>query len=316
MAARKATAFALAIIAIVLMISSDTLAAGSRGVTVKPKAGKLASEGRLYETGHALVIGVDAYRDQVCPRMQRKVSVGTPDGTISRSYQPGDTFKDCADCPEMIVVPVDSFMMGDLNGVGDNHEKPVHRVTFEWPFAVGVYEVTQAEWRAVMGNNPSKYKGDRNPVELVSWDDAKEFLKTLSEKTGKEYRLLSEAEWEYVARAKSRTEYPWGDDIDSSKANYGNKVGTRAVGSYGANEFGLYDTAGNVWEWIEDCWTGTYNFAPSNGSSWGEDCSLRGLRGGSWRSDPRHLRSAIRIWDTPSERGATLGFRIARTVSW
>ncbi len=182
---------------------------------------------------------------------------------------PGKTFKDCADCPEMVVIPSGSFRMGDLAGDGYSREKPVHRVTIPRPFAVGKYEVTQAEWRAVMGSNPSRFKGDRNPVEMVSWDDAKDFVRKLSAKTGKTYRLLSEAEWEYAARAGTQSKYLCGNGdgclsgVAWYPSNSGN--GTHPVGSKGGNAFGLHDMHGNVWEWVEDCRHKSYAGAPTDG---------------------------------------------------
>jgi len=235
--------------------------------------------------------------------------------------KPGAVFKDCETCPEMVVIPSGSFKMG---GKGSSKEKPVHEVKIGYSFAVGKYEVTQAEWEAVMGKNPSEFKGARKPVENVSWEDAKSFVKKLSEQTGKEYRLLSESEWEYMARAGSTTKYPWGDETDSSKAKYkplGSppKDGTVPVGSYSANAFGVNDTAGNVWEWVEDCYHKTYKDAPIDGSAWlsasGGDCEWRALRGGSWGSAPEFLRSAYRYENEASGRGWVLGFRIARTLS-
>ena len=177
-----------------------------------------------------------------------------------------------------------------------------------YSFAVGKYEVTQAEWEAVMGKNPSEFKGARKPVEMVSWEDAKSFIKKLSEQTGKEYRLLSESEWEYMARAGSTTKYPWGDEIDSSKAKYESKDGseesTVPVGSYSANAFGVYDTAGNLYEWVEDCDHESYKDAPIDGSAWLSEnegnCEKRVLRGGSWFNVGTNLRSALRGSNTPS----------------
>jgi len=234
------------------------------------------------------------------------------------TMEPGAVFKDCKTCPEMVVIPAGSFNMGDLSGKGEYREKPVHEVKIGYSFAVGKYEVTQAEWEAVMSKNPSHFKGARKPVENVSWDDAKSFVKKLSAQTGKEYRLLSESEWEYMARAGSTTKYPWGDEIDSSKANYASER-TVPVGSYSANAFGVYDTAGNVAERVEDCWHETYEDAPTDGSAWlsasGGDCERRVLRGGSWRNNPRYVRSARRggIYATYRVNGS--GFRIARTLS-
>ena len=152
----------------------------------------------------------------------------------------------------MVVIPAGSFKMGDLSGAGSSDETPVHEVKISYSFAVSKYEVTQAEWEAVMGKNPSEFKGARRPVHKVSWEDAKSFVKKLSEQTGKEYRLLSESEWEYMARAGSTTEYPWGDEIDSSKAKYDSEDGPVPVGSYSANAFGVHDTAGNLYERVED----------------------------------------------------------------
>ncbi|MDB3953889.1 formylglycine-generating enzyme family protein [Alphaproteobacteria bacterium] len=237
------------------------------------------------------------------------------------SMEPGAVFKDCETCPEMVVIPAGLFGMGDMSGEGDSDEKPVHEVRIGYSFAVGKYEVTQAEWEAVMGKNPSEFKGAKRPVEKVSWEDAKSFVKKLSEQTGKEYRLLSESEWEYMARAGSTTKYPWGDEIDSSKAKYESKDGseesTVPVGSYSANAFGVYDTAGNVSEWVEDCWHKNYKDAPTDGSAWtsGGDCSKRFLRGGSWINFPGDLRSANRGRVDATKRYYNLGFRIARTLA-
>ncbi|MEQ8740724.1 MAG: SUMF1/EgtB/PvdO family nonheme iron enzyme [Hoeflea sp.] len=236
-------------------------------------------------------------------------------------------FRDCSDCPEMVMVPAGGFRMGDLDGGGDSDEKPVRTVTIPRPFAVGRYEVTQAEWRAVMGNNPSEFKGDRNPVENVSWDDVQEFIRRLNAKTGKRYRLPSEAEWEYAARAGTETAYHWGNRASHDHANYGTDNccnglaegadrwwNTSPVGSFPANAFGLYDTAGNVFEWVEDCWNESYAGAPSDGSAWtAGDCSRRVLRGGSWDFKPRDIRAAIRLRSTTGIRYNGSGFRIART---
>ncbi len=229
--------------------------------------------------------------------------------------RPGKTFKDCRDCPEMVVIPPGSFRMGALAGGGYDGEKPVRTVRIGYSIAVGRYEVTQAEWQAVMGSNPSYYKGSRNPVETVSWNDAKDFVRKLSARTGKSYRLLSEAEWEYVARAGSSTKYPWGNGISSSQAKFGGGDGTVPVGSYRPNAFGLYDTVGNVWEWTEDCWHGNYNGAPTNGSAWTSGSGkARIYRGGSWVDVPWNLRSAVRLRYGPGGSLSGLGFRLARML--
>ncbi|MBT5527205.1 MAG: SUMF1/EgtB/PvdO family nonheme iron enzyme [Rhodospirillaceae bacterium] len=193
-------------------------------------------------------------------------------GVYPKSYRPGDTFKDCDDCPEMVVIPPGQFRMGDLSGGGDKDEKPAHDVRIDYSFSVGKFEVTQAQWHSVMEYNPSYFEGSRRPVERVSWEDAKSFVNRLRNKTGKDYRLLSEAEWEYVVRAGTTTQYHWGDNFDGGKVAKGSV--TEPVGRYAPNAFGLYDMHGNVWEWVEDCLHDGYAGAPSDGSAWisGGDC--------------------------------------------
>lgn len=201
-------------------------------------------------------------------------SSSAPAATAAAPDKPvmGNTIKDCADCPEMVVIPAGSFQMGaDKNfEEASDSEGPVHRVEVK-SFLMGKYEVTQTEWVAVMGGNPSEFKGRTRPVEHVSWNDAQEFIRRLNAKTGKEYRLPSEAEWEYAARAGSQSAWSFGDDkgqlgnhawyIDNS----GNE--THPVGQLQANKFGLFDMHGNVWEWVQDCWHFNYRGAPSDGSA-------------------------------------------------
>ena len=254
-----------------------------------------------------------------------------PKAQISQpqAVKPGAVFKDCDECPEMVVIPAGSFMMGSPPDpeqdpfsnakpvkVGEDNEKPQHRVNIQ-SFAIGKYEVTQEQWFAVMGNNPSSNKGRTLPVENVSWNDAQLFVQKLSQKTGKKYRLPSEAEWEYAARGGSTTTYPWGNsDAElhvyawfSAIANATNPVGLKKP-----NQFGLYDMMGNVWEWTQDCWNPGYSGAPTDGSAWtGGDCSLRVLRGGSWSYVPRVLRTASRGRNSTAIRYVDLGFRVART---
>ena len=196
-------------------------------------------------------------------------------------------------------------------------EQPQHQVSVK-AFAMGKYEVTQEQWYAVMGNLPSSFKGRTLPVEQVTWNDAQEFVRRLGAKTGKTYRLPSEAEWEYAARAGSRTEWSFGDNENELgryawfNANSGST--THPVGEKLPNAFGLHDMHGNVWEWTEDCWNENYNGAPSDGSVWSAgDCSRRVLRGGSWLLDPQFLRSAFRNWSSASSRLYLLGFRVSRT---
>ena len=208
-------------------------------------------------------------------------------------------------------------------GWGDD-EGPVHWVTLARPFAVGVYEVTFREWEACVsgGGCGGRRPGDRGwgrgkrPVINVSWGDAQAYVAWLSRKAGEEYRLLSESEWEYVARAGTPGPYHFGSRISPSRANYGrNKGKTVPVGSYPANDFGLYDVHGNVQEWVEDCWNRGYRGAPTDGSAWESgDCFRRVTRGGSWNGEPRDVRSASR--DRPLRlRVSDAGFRVARTLT-
>ena len=235
----------------------------------------------------------------------------------ARRKKPGDTFRDCPGCPEMVVVPAGSFLMGSPEseeGRWDD-EGPVHEVTIARPFAVGVYEVTFGEWDAcVSGGGCGGYRPDdqgwgrgRRPVVNVSWEDAQAYVRWLSGRTGEAYRLLSEAEWEYVARAGTTTRYWWGNEIGRNRANcdgcgsrWDDKQ-TAPVGSFAANPFGLHDVHGNVWEWTEVCYEG--------------DCSRRVLRGGSWVDAPRFLRSAFRYRSTTGGRFGSYGFRVARTLT-
>jgi formylglycine-generating enzyme required for sulfatase activity len=236
-----------------------------------------------------------------------------------RRNKPGGTFKDCETCPEMVVVPAGSFRMGDLSG-RNGQAKPVHRVTIPEAFAVGRFEVTQAQWEAVMGNNPSRFKGSDKPVEIVSWDDAQEYIVKLNNRLGlsnrrDSYRLLSEAEWEYVARAGTSTKYHVGNSISKSQANYNSRT-TVDVGQYPANAFGLHDVHGNVWEWVEDCWNRGYEGAPASGAAWMVgNCDVRVQRGGSWLVIPSLVRSLYRWRNSSNDRSNDNGFRVARTLS-
>jgi len=242
---------------------------------------------------------------------------------------PGSVFRDCDKCPEMVVIPTGSYQMGDLSGEGDSDERPVHRVTIEYPFAVGKYEVTFAEWDACVAAGGCSYRpGDggwgrgTRPVIDVSWEDAQEYVTWLSGETGKPYRLLSEAEWEYVARAGTTTRYWWGNKIGTNNANCDgcgsqwDDKSTAPVGSFAANAFGVFDTAGNVWEWVEDCWHDDYEGAPADGSAWTSgDCTQRVLGGGSWYVFLRYVRPAGRVRSYPGDRYGNYGFRIARTLT-
>lgn len=224
------------------------------------------------------------------------------------------SFKDCADCPEMETLPTGSFQMG---AAMPSNAAPVHVVTLR-AFAIGKYEVTQGEWKAVMGSNPSKAVtcGDTCPVESVSWHDAQEFVKRLSAKTGKAYRLPSEAEWEYACRAGGRHDYCGGDDADRV-AWAGDTYGSpHPAGQKQPNIWGLYDMSGNVWEWTQDCSHASYAGAPADGSSWEDagECASRILRGGSWLSGPQYSRATLRFSFKPSFRTGDFGFRVVRVL--
>ena len=239
---------------------------------------------------------------------------------------PGKRFRDCDECPELIVVPSGSYKMGSIASEDGRYatEGPRHVVTIGETFAVSVYEVTFAEWDACAEERGcERYRPDdsgwgrgRRPVINVSWQHAQSYVTWLSQKTNQEYRLLSEAEWEYVARSGTTTAYHVGPEIASFQANFGKNVGaTRPVGSYRANRFGVHDIHGNVGEWVQDCVNHGYAGAPSDGRPWERvNCGRRVVRGGSWVSDPRALRSAFRGGFDSFNRSRYIGFRVARTL--
>jgi formylglycine-generating enzyme required for sulfatase activity len=249
-----------------------------------------------------------------------------------------DNLKDGGLGPEMVVIPAGTFMMGSSDnkpGRGFD-EGPRHAVTIQ-SFAMGRYEVTFDDYdrftRATGRNLPADAgwgRGNR-PVFYVSWDDAQAYANWLSAQTGHTYRLPTEAEWEYAARAGTTTAYWWGAQASHKQANYGKDesggglaqgrdqwVHTAPVGSFPPNDFGLYDTAGNVWEWVADCLHESYQHAPADGSAWmqedGGDCDRRGVRGGSWLYGPRILRSAGRDGNWPDAAYVNQGFRLARVM--
>ncbi len=251
-------------------------------------------------------------------------------------------------CLDLVVIPGGTFLMGAPTGEKDrsNDEGPQHQVTVP-AFLMGKYPVTQAQHYKVMGDNPSYFKGENRPVESVTWHQAVEFCQRLSQQTGREYRLPSEAEWEYACRAGTMTPFHFGKTITTELANYrgtdmeykgktySGKYGygphgiyrnqTTEVGSFPPNDFGLYDMHGNVWEWCQDVWHDNYQGAPTDGSAWNEEenqnlwflsgsawnergnQNRRILRGGAWYSYPRNCRSAC-CYDDPAAR--TGGFRV------
>ncbi len=231
-------------------------------------------------------------------------------------YKAGDVFQDCDDCPEMVVIPSGSFIMGSTINEPQrkSNEGPQHRVTIQQAFSVGKFEVTQREWKALMGSNPSNFKGPDNPVEIVSWNDAQAYLNKLSRKTGKDYRLLTESEWEYAARAGTTTSHFTGDRISESQARF-NSLEPVPVGSFAANSFGVHDMIGNVWEWVEDCYKDSYQGAPGDGSAMTPgSCNKRVIRGSAWYHSPATLRSASRAGIFVDSWAYVIGFRVARPL--
>jgi formylglycine-generating enzyme required for sulfatase activity len=257
--------------------------------------------------------------------------------------KPGETLpKECRDCPEMVVVPAGRFLMGLQS---EDNARPLHEVTIAKPFAVAKFALTFDEWDACARKGPCSSDVSDNgwgrghhPVINVSWEDAQTYVKWLSAITGDEYRLLSEAEYEYAARAGSQSFYPWGDDIKLNGQPMANCMlcgspwdGKKTAPVCGwqagdpqrpagclfpANAFGLYDMEGNIYEWTNDCWSPSYVGAPLDGSSWTSgDCSIRVVRGGSWDSDPNDLRGGDRYNTSSDIQVFNFGFRVARTLS-
>jgi formylglycine-generating enzyme required for sulfatase activity len=269
---------------------------------------------------------------------EQPVAVSIVEGPLSpdreRALKPKDAFTECSGCPEMLVVPAGSFTMGSPTGETGrfDDEGPPHKVTIAKPFAVSKFTLTFDNWDACVsdgdcdGYQPSDNGWGRGlqPAINVSWNDAKSYVVWLSKKTGKPYRLLTEAEYEYATRAGTQTAYWWGNDIGKGNANcdgcgsrWDNKQ-TAPAGSFTPNKFGLYDMSGNVWGWVEDCLHDNYQEAPSDGSAWTNACAdatRRVVRGGSWYNGPRALRAANRFGIATDGRFYSLGFRLARTLN-
>ena len=276
---------------------------------------------------------------------------------LEREYGPGDIIQDCPQCPKMVYIPAGSFRMGDIQGDGSSDAKPVHRVSVG-TFLLGQTEVTVGQFRAFVdasgyqteaeqsrgcriygdgrrswssGNNwrnPGFKQAEAEPVVCVNVNDIQRYIRWLSAKTNQQYRLPSEAEWEYAARAGSETKYSWGNKAGRKYANYGTDTCcgglaegkdkwryTAPVGSFAANAFGLYDMHGNVWELTQDCRNDSYHGAPSDGSAWlSGNCDMRMWRGGSWDFSPNYLRSSERTSNSTAERYDNDGFRLARAI--
>lgn len=238
-------------------------------------------------------------------------------------------FRDCPGCPELVEIPAGDFERGSPAGEPGHQasEGPLTRVRIGGDFALGRYPVTFGEWDQCLREGACRHKpNDRGwgrgtgPVFYVSWKDTQEYLAWLSSKTGKLYRLPSEAEWEYAARAGARTAYPWGNDVGRGMANCKGcseepSDRTKPVGSFPPNGFNLFDMHGNVWQWVADCWNASYAGAPADGSPWltGE-CERAVVRGGAWGLGPEDIRSARREGDNKELRSGRRGFRVARDL--
>jgi formylglycine-generating enzyme required for sulfatase activity len=283
-----------------------------------------------------------------------------------RALKAHDSFKECVGCPEMVVVPAGAFVMGspEDEAARDGNEGPQRPVQIGRPFALGKFEVTVGEFGAFVREtsydtgstcdvwqdgtwaeragyswrNPGFPQSDAHPAACLSWDDAKAYLAWLSRKTGKTYRLPTEAEWEYAARAGATTTFHFGNDRNDY-CRHGNGADqtaqqqvpgagswsvlacrdghayTAPVGSFAANAFGLHDALGNVFEWVEDCWNDSYAGAPTDGSAWTSgDCTIRVQRGGAWGYPPDYLRTAVRGRQPQAYRYVNAGIRVARTL--
>jgi formylglycine-generating enzyme required for sulfatase activity len=268
------------------------------------------------------VLVASATKRQETQPANRQESKQQP-GTVFR-----DKLKDGSKGPEMVVIPAGTFKMGaTMGGLG---EEPVHTVRIEQTFAIGRYPITFDEYDQFASATSRSLPDDgswgrgRQPAINVSWDDAVEYAKWLSGQTRKRYRLPTEAEWEYAARGGTETDYWWGNEMKSGMANcddgdgrWGGKQ-TSPVGSFQPNPFGLYDTAGNVWEWVEDCWHQDYEGAPPEGSAWleanGGNCGQRVMRGGSWGYEPGSLRTSCRDWMYADDWIDYVGFRLAQDL--
>jgi formylglycine-generating enzyme required for sulfatase activity len=274
---------------------------------------------------------------------------------------PGQTVRDCARCSELVVLPAGEFLIGspETEPERDPSEGPQRRVSIK-PFAIAKFDVTRGQWREFVDatKRPISFgcewagfprdqsaraswrdlgfaQTDDHPVVCVSWNDAQAYVAWLSKRTGKRYRLPTEAEWEYAARAGSTTTYPWGDAASHDRANYGANeccselasgkdrwLYTSPVGSFPPNAFGLYDMLGDAWQWVEDCYSDSYVGAPTDGSAVQKPtCQLRVLRGGTWGDTPGLIRPAYRNWAPPPRwptdweyRSGGVGFRVARDL--
>ncbi|NML31726.1 formylglycine-generating enzyme family protein [Paraburkholderia sp. G-4-1-8] len=263
-------------------------------------------------------------------------------GATHSAAASGKPFRDCPDCPELVPLPPGRFVMGSPpSETGRFGNEKQHVVDIAASFAIGRFDVTFAQWDACVRDggcrayNPSDdgHGRDTYPAVNVDWDDARAYLAWLTQKTGVRYRLPSEAEWEYAARAGTSTARWWGDGLTRDDANYGPDVCEQQtncggyaqgadkwmysspVGSFPANPFGLFDELGNVWQWTADCWHDDYTGAPGDGSAWdAAACSRHVIRGGSWSNVPSFVRAASRAAVPTTVRRGYLGFRVVREM--
>jgi formylglycine-generating enzyme required for sulfatase activity len=251
--------------------------------------------------------------------------VVTPPPAPARAAPESATFQDCPTCPVMVRIPAGSFLMGQAGG--DPSASPQHRVGIR-AFALGQHPVTFGEWKACVADGGCNFTPrmanpqDRTPVYNISWDDAQMVVRWLTRKTGKTYRLPSEAEWEYAARANTTTRYWWGDNVGAMLANCADCGGAQdsrvplPVGSFKPNPFGLYDVHGGVAQWVADCWAPNYSGAPGDGSARDQkNCQKRVLRGGSFRNDRAEITAAARNSYDVSVRYIAHGVRVARDLN-
>ena len=308
-------------------INEEMLSGKEITINSKPSGAALSIDGQSY--GQTPWTGTLAFGDHNIKLINGKKTVNeqitiSQSGKSSYSYDVSDieNFTETVNGVSFTMVAVKGgcFQMGSNDGGGD--EKPVHKVCLD-DYYIGRTEVTQALWKAVMNNNPSNFKGDNRPVEKVSWNDAQEFIKKLNRMTGKELRLPTEAEWEYAARSGTTTPFNTGNCLSTNQANYDgnypyegctkgtNRKKTTDVASFAPNAWGLYDMPGNVWEWCQDWYGGSYyKNSPSNNPQGPSSGSYRVNRGGSWRSIARDCRTAYRSRSTPVRRNRSIGFRL------
>jgi formylglycine-generating enzyme required for sulfatase activity len=268
------------------------------------------------------------------PAIAQAPAIGALSSEQERTLKPKDVFKECKECPEMVVVPAGAFTMGSPKSEERwYNEGPQHKVVLSKPFAVGRFAVTHDEWAVCVAegdckdpNNDFGWGRGRRPVVNVTWNDAKAYVAWLSKKTGKPYRLLTEAEREYVTRAGTTTPFWWGSSISTVQANYNgnetygggqkgeNRKMTMPVDSFSPNGWGLYQVHGNVSEWVEDCFHEDYAGAPADGTAWiSGECRRRVIRGGSWNFQPLQLRSASRRQSDVGVNNSSTGLRVARS---